>query len=75
MFTLSQVKTLYPRSGANCARTGRIPIEFYTQYQAEFNKICRENNLRAIFRGPRPDGSRQTMTRKEDAVAVMLYMR
>lgn len=75
MFTLSQVKTLYPRSGANMACTGRIPIEFYTHYQAEFNKICRDNHLRAIFRGSRPDGSSQTMTRKADAESVMLYRR
>lgn len=77
--TLNLLKTLFPRSGDNCARTGRIPMDFFEQNEREIREVMRENKLRAIYRGPRVSNqlSRRmdtpSMTRRCDATHVMLY--
>lgn len=76
--SLTLLKTLFPRSGNNCAVTGRIPISFFEQNEAEIRKVMRENSLRAIYRGPRISNNCRdvpSMTRRSDAEAVLLYHR
>ena len=79
--TLEILKALFPRSGNNCARTGRIPMEFFEQNEAEIRAVMREHKLRAIYRGPRLSNnvkykfSVPSMTRRCDATHMMLYMK
>ncbi len=76
--SLTLLKTLFPRSGTNRAVTGRIPIDFFEQNEAEIRKVMRENSLRAIYRGPRISNNCRdvpSMTRRCDAEAVLLYRR
>jgi hypothetical protein len=62
-----------------------VPIDFFDKHEQIFRKFMREDNLRAIYRGPRRNRKiyagnsdhyfwfRPTMTLREDATRVKFY--
>lgn len=79
--TLDVLRAAFPRKPGNSARTGRIPMEFFTANEVEIRKLMKHENLRAIYRGPRLSNNVQykfsvpSMTRRCDATHVMLYLK
>ena len=72
--TLERLKREFPER-TRCSVTGDIPISYVNENLEEIAKIVKENNLRRIYRGPRPYTSTQSMTHKSDALAMKLYNR
>lgn len=79
MLTLTQLKTLFPRTLGNSAVTGRIPMEWFNHYEADIRKAMLGNKVKTIYRGARRSNKLSraldtpTMTMRCDATHVMLY--
>lgn len=74
--TLEDLGALFPKTGQNQALTGAIPLEFANEHLVEIRDICREHDLRRVYRGPRSRnmlGQTDGFTLKSRALAVMLY--
>jgi hypothetical protein len=56
--------------------TGRIPIAYFNEHEAEILKARKESRLptRVVYRGPRPSRYAQD-TFREDAVSAVIYSR
>lgn len=55
-----------------------IDIELFTEFESHFREYTRENNLRAVYRGPRISNNcspwtTPSMTRRCDAETVKFY--
>ena len=76
---LNSLKVLFPKTRSNSAVTGNIDIKHFTDNEEMFRKVMRENNLKAIYRGPRISNNLKwsssvaSMTRRCDATSVLLY--
>ena len=71
--TLEQLQAKFPPQTER-ALTGRIPMEFVKNNEAEIRKLIRDSGLRMIYRGPRTgDRCTPTDTLKKDAVAGVIY--
>ena len=75
--TLQSIKAKYPNTSlSNSAESGYIPIQEFTAQEHLLRPIMRANNLKAIYRGPRPQRTALTqpsMTRRVNATHVVLY--
>lgn len=71
------LKMLFPASANNQSRFGRIPMSFFDANETEIRAFMQSEKLKAIYRGPRVSNrcvmSTPSLTRRCDAVAVMLY--
>jgi hypothetical protein len=68
----------FPKKRLNSAVCGPIPIMLFTVYEKDFREMIRREKLRVIYRGPRVSnnnapGNKPSMTRRCDAVSVLLY--
>ena len=74
--TLDLLKRLFPKTNPqNCAVTGYIPVEFVEEHSRQIDALIKEHGLRRVYRGPRRHYRFQSRTWKQDAVAVVLYVK
>jgi hypothetical protein len=72
--SLQALSTMFPKTtNRNAAVTGNIGIDYFTENEAAIRATMRTYNFKAIYRGPRPQSVNPAMTRRENAVSVLLY--
>lgn len=69
---LQILKALFPKTLENSSETGNIPMTYFTNMEKDIRRVCKEEGLRVIYRGPRRNWMR-TFTRRADATSVVLY--
>lgn len=69
---LAELQDLFPVKLGTCSVTGYIPMDFVNAHLTMIAKIVKDNNLRRIYRGPRPRRSAVT-TLRGDAHSLVLY--
>ncbi len=72
MFTLEELKAIFPPREGTCGSTGHLPMVFVEKNLEALAAIVKEHNLRRMYRGPRYDALRCSV-RREDAYAMVLY--
>ncbi len=72
--TLQVLSTMFPKTTKrNAAKTGNIDINYFNENEAAIRVAMQTHHLKAIYRGPRPQSTNAAMTRRENAVSVLLY--
>lgn len=72
MLILRELQMLFPVKPGTCSVTGYIPMDFVNAHLTMIAKIVKDNNLRRMYRGPRPRRSAVT-TLRGDAHSLVLY--
>ena len=78
MYTINELKMMFPKIKGTNAVTGRIPMDFFEANEKAIRASMREHGYRAIYRGPRISNNNHrsnvpSMTRRCDATHVMIY--
>lgn len=73
MIDLTILQHLFPKKDETAtAVTGYIPIDYFERFEDCIRKVCREEGLKTVYRGPRRNAMK-TFTARADAKAVVLY--